>query len=333
MFLSIIVPVYNGAQYLSACLDSLLAQDISPKEYQILCVNDGSTDTSGAILAEYAAANSNILVLQQPNSGVVAARNAGLKAASGDYIWFVDADDEILPNTLGRLRMAIDGQGDLLQFGGYQFQERMTSQEWELARKGCLPDHCPGSEAVVWRSLIRHSFLDQNGLTFRHPHLTHGEDGQFMYEVFSCGPKVITLCETVYLYRIRPYSAETAASPESRRKRIRSHIAVAKIMGEYYHSGRQDTHTVNRLMSTLWYALYGIATLPLGETRQALKELRKSGLYPFRRPARCDLVQSYMFDTETISGKLFDRLYLGLHRPCGFWLVWLAMHLLAPFRH
>lgn len=92
MFLSIIVPVYNGEQYLKACLDSLLAQDISPKEYQILCINDGSTDASGSILAAYSAYNPNILVLQQPNSGVVAARNAGLKAASGDYIWFVDAD-------------------------------------------------------------------------------------------------------------------------------------------------------------------------------------------------------------------------------------------------
>lgn len=240
--------------------------------------------------------------------------------------------DEILPNILGRLRRAIDGQGDLLQFGGYQFQETMTSQEWELAQKGRLPDNCPGAEAVVWRSLINRAFLERNGLTFRYPQLTHGEDGQFMYEVFSCGPKVIELYETVYLYRIRPCSAETAASPESRRKRLRSHIAVAKIMGEYYHSGRQDTRTVNRLMSTLWYALYGIAALPLEEARQALKELSESGLYPFRRPERCNIVQSYMFDTETLPGKLFDRLYLRIHRPCGFWLVWLAMHLLAPFR-
>ncbi len=91
--ISIIVPVYNTEKYLTTCLDSLINQTL--KDIEIICVNDGSTDDSLKILKEYARKDSRIKILSKENEGLSAARNDGLRAASGDYIGFVDSDDWI----------------------------------------------------------------------------------------------------------------------------------------------------------------------------------------------------------------------------------------------
>lgn len=90
-FFSIIVPVYNIAPYLRECLDSVLAQTFT--EWECLCVNDGSTDESGAILNEYATKDSRFRIFHQPNAGVSAARNLALDNVKGEWIAFLDGDD------------------------------------------------------------------------------------------------------------------------------------------------------------------------------------------------------------------------------------------------
>lgn len=157
MFLSFVVPVYNAAQYLPECLDSLLAQDIS--DYEIICVNDGSRDASPEILRQYAAEHGNIRVINKENGGVVSARNAGLSAAQGDFIWFVDADDFLLPNILGFLRnKAAETACDRLIVGGYQFTDRLYMYEVGLcAPKSveiklalyCYREHSGSAETTV----------------------------------------------------------------------------------------------------------------------------------------------------------------------------------------
>ena len=92
---SVIIPVYNVEQYLSKCLDSVINQTF--KNIEIICINDGSTDNSLKILNEYAMADKRIIVINQENSGVYAARNKGLQIANGKYISFVDSDDWIEP--------------------------------------------------------------------------------------------------------------------------------------------------------------------------------------------------------------------------------------------
>lgn len=88
---SVVIPIYNMAEHLRECLDSAVRQTL--KDIQIVCVNDGSTDESGGILAEYARSDSRILVITQENQGVGRARNAGMDVADGEFIAFLDADD------------------------------------------------------------------------------------------------------------------------------------------------------------------------------------------------------------------------------------------------
>lgn len=115
--LSIIVPVYNVADYLAKCLDSLLAQDIPQNEYEIIVINDGSTDNSAEIAKQYADKHSNIILINQENQGLSGARNTGIANAKGEYVQFVDSDDYLEENVLGGLLKQIEEHKlDVLRF-------------------------------------------------------------------------------------------------------------------------------------------------------------------------------------------------------------------------
>lgn len=323
MFLSFIVPVYNAERYLGECLDSLLNQDIEKDDYEIVCVNDGSKDGSPALLREYAEKYPNIVILNKENGGVVSARNAGMKIARGDYIWFVDSDDFIRENILSRLRRkAEESNCDRLIVGGYEFTDALSEEERACAS---LPINCPWYDAVVWRGLLRRCFLEKHGLYFRCPDLTHGEDGLFMYEVAACSPAAVEIEEALYFYRVHSGSAETAQSLESQKKKLRSYVRIAEIMRSYYDSGRHDPGTANKLMTFLHFALYMVAGFPGKDAKEALAELKQKGLFPFCRPAECTLDRSYMISRTDIIGKAFDKVYLNQHRPWGYALMRTAM--------
>ena len=113
--LSIIVPIYNVEAYLRKCVDSVLNQDY--EDYEIILVDDGSTDACPQICEEYAANNAHIRVIHQPNAGLSAARNTGSRASRGEYIMFVDSDDYIEPNVLGVLMAQVERDNlDVLRF-------------------------------------------------------------------------------------------------------------------------------------------------------------------------------------------------------------------------
>ena len=137
--LSIIVPVYNVAPYLRKCVDSLLAQDYF--DYEIILVDDGSTDDSGAICDEYASPShithhpSHIIrVIHQKNAGLSAARNTGIGAAHGQYVMFVDSDDYLCPNVIGTLMSQVEReQLDVLRFD-YQNVRVVDAEHLDVAR-------------------------------------------------------------------------------------------------------------------------------------------------------------------------------------------------------
>ena len=113
--ISIIIPVYNVEKYLRRCLDSVLAQTF--KDWQAICVNDGSPDGCGAILDEYAARDSRFIVVNKKNGGLSDARNAGMPHATGEYILYLDSDDFIHPQTMEiAYAMAQRDKSDIVSF-------------------------------------------------------------------------------------------------------------------------------------------------------------------------------------------------------------------------
>ena len=118
--ISVIVPVYNTSTYLRRCLDSILEQDFT--SYEVICVNDGSTDNSLEILREYEKKSEKIKVINQVNNGVAKTRNTALKHAKGDYLAFLDSDDFVRENYLSRLYdAAIDTRSDIVICNFYRY--------------------------------------------------------------------------------------------------------------------------------------------------------------------------------------------------------------------
>lgn len=101
--LSFIIPAYNCNKYISECILSLLQQDLAPDDYEIIIINDGSTDNTLSILIDFQEKYKNIKVYDQENHGRDYARNQGVKRANGDYIWFIDNDDYITSNCINPL--------------------------------------------------------------------------------------------------------------------------------------------------------------------------------------------------------------------------------------
>ena len=124
---SVIIPVYNTEQYLGQCLDSVIGQTL--KDIEIICVDDGSWDRSPEILRWHAAADGRIRIIRQQNSGLGEARNSGLKAATGEYIAFLDSDDWYEPAALEKLyEQAVKDDADICMCGRINHLDRCGNE-------------------------------------------------------------------------------------------------------------------------------------------------------------------------------------------------------------
>lgn len=319
MFLSFIIPVYNVEKYLAECLDSLMDQDIPHEEYEIICVNDGSTDGSLEILEDYSQKSVNVRIISKENGGLAAARNTGLEAALGEYIWFVDSDDFIQRNCLGELKkLAKQTQCDRISLGIYNFRETLSEDELNEAKQGVLSANICLYNIAVWNNVFRLSHLKKHNLRF-HPELRYAEDGIYMFE-FSLTDNVEVKYKNVcYYYRLRAQSLTTANTYAAKKNKIEGDFAVLKYYKEYYLNELGNPKDIaDKLMANLWHLIFTISQLPAQERNEQIKRLKKDGLYPFDRPDACSIEKSYMTTRTDIVGKIFDKVYINMHHSWGF---------------
>lgn len=238
MFISIIIPVYNVETYLRDCLDSVVAQTYP--DYEVICVNDGSTDGSLAILREYESKYTYIVIIDSPNGGTASARNLGIEAAKGDYIWFVDSDDWIESNALDRLHKHIqDKSVDVLCFNGkltYEENGRVEQDKgfvdsnlsgWEYYNKYALAKRKFHFVCVVLR-LYQREFLLKNSLFFEKG-ISH-EDNLWIPKVLYYAQSVSVIPDSLYVYRIRKGSKMQTQSF----KQVEDLITVANKLSDFF---------------------------------------------------------------------------------------------------
>ena len=237
MRFSVIIPVYNVEKYLRECLDSVLDQSFP--DWEAVCVNDGSTDGSAAILDEYAGKDSRVKVISQPNGGLSAARNTGLKAASGEYVLFLDSDDWLEPQALEVLASKLDGE-DMLCFSGrryfederaYHEPDRLTACEYpsgmDYYNDNALAHRDFAFVCVVLRA-FRRSFLLENGLFFKEG--IYHEDNLFTPKACYYAGQVKVVNECLYDYRVRANSIMTTSSP----KRLSDMLGTANELADFF---------------------------------------------------------------------------------------------------
>ena len=238
MKLSVIVPVYNVEPYLAACLDSLLEQGLSDSDYEIICVDDGSTDRSGETALAYAERNRQIAVIRQENGGLSAARNTGLRAASGEYVYFCDSDDVLQRNTLGPLYdLAAEHDLDQLLFDYEDFLDGdplpIPAEAVNPARLTLFPDPvgmrdsgAPPAWRAAWNYLVRRSVLREYELEFVDGVLF--EDQEFNFWLDRCAGRCGYLDQKLYCYRHRGSSIlRSFMSDEAFPQYIRGRVKLA----------------------------------------------------------------------------------------------------------
>ena len=207
---SVIIPVYNVENYLSRCIDSLLAQNYV--DLEILLIDNGSKDQSGQICEDYAAQFSNITAYHIPNKGVGSARNFGLSKAKGDFICFVDADDYLVGNLFSDVESQLDSQLDLLVFSYYNSIEKNLSEIDRSAK--ILPTEGKKDKSdfialfqelwltdmmyTVWNKIYRKEFLEEHQIVFESYEL--GEDVRFNLNVYQHVNAVLLVKSCYYVY-------------------------------------------------------------------------------------------------------------------------------------
>lgn len=207
--LSIIIPVYNVEPYLARCLDSCLKQNIPADEYEIIVVNDGSTDHSVAIVESYIQRFPNVRLVNRDNGGLSAARNTGLKEAKGEYVWFVDSDDWIEPNVLkGLLDRAYRDKLDVLCFNlqlvfpnGHFEPYIISVKEIRCVYQGTDFICKVGMPPAAWAALYRREYLQKHSLRF-YEGILH-EDQEFTPRAYCLAERIAFFDQVVYNYNQR----------------------------------------------------------------------------------------------------------------------------------
>lgn len=202
---SVLVPIYNVEQYLPECLDSLCAQTL--KNIEIICINDGSTDASGAILDEYAKNNSNIVVISKKNSGYGDSMNRGLEAATGEYIGIVESDDYIDANGFEKLyELAKKTDADIVK-ANYYYHSDDKDEIHEVVKNQKLNKAITISddysilieEPGIWSAIYRRDFLNDNKIRFRTTPGASYQDTGFFFKT-ACAAKKIVYTKNAYLH-------------------------------------------------------------------------------------------------------------------------------------
>ncbi len=205
ILLSIIVPIYNVEPFLRKCVHSLEQQDLAAERYEVILVNDGSTDHSGELCTELAKQYENIKVIEQENQGVSAARNTGMDAARGKYMMFVDSDDYIEPDVIGRvLEVAERNQAELCFFLAEAFNEHAS---WPTVRQPFAYNQVYTGEYImlhgiavstVWMTLYLTEFLKQTEVRFQRA--VSGEDVEFCMMLYPQAHRILLTDILVYHY-------------------------------------------------------------------------------------------------------------------------------------
>lgn len=227
--ISVIVPVYRAEAFLRKCTESILSQTFS--DLELLLVEDGSPDGSGALCDQIAQEDSRVRVFHKENGGVSSARNLGMAQARGTYLAFADADDWLPPDAMELLHTALTREGADSAGGSHRKVEMDGRSQIEA---GAMPKGVYGPEAIrrgivdrllgerlgqpgqvlngfVWRFLFSRELIQTHGLTFSGAYL---EDELFLLEYFCCAQKLVMVDESVYYYLQNPASVTRRYLPD-----------------------------------------------------------------------------------------------------------------------
>jgi len=228
MKLSYIIPLYNAEPFIGQCLDSVLDCDLDKSQFEVIVVDDGSTDNGLAVANDYADQYSNIRVFHQENQGQSVARNYGIKEAKGDYIWFVDSDDYVDATDISSMLEMMDEKGIEICKCNMQVYGEDGSLRYNSIDNVEYDKIFTGEQVFfqnilvdsVCSSFISRQFLLKNNLLF-YPGIIH-QDCEFSIRLTALAKRIIYVDRYIYYYR---YNENSCTRSRSFEKKLKSHIS------------------------------------------------------------------------------------------------------------
>lgn len=234
MLLSIIVPIYNQEKYLSRCIDSIYNQGLREDDFELLLINDGSTDNSLAMMQTYADQHSNVRIISKDNEGLSATRNRGIKEAVGDYIYMPDSDDYLIANGLSYvINNFLDDDIDVLVFYSTTIAPEKLKDfpeivGGEIVYDGLGRDFLKNNfNFPAWNLIVKAEILkkwNQHGQVFD-KRITM-EDKLFNVDLVLKNPRYRVVSSNIYRYLINPSSEMTSRNQQKLRKHITSYVIL-----------------------------------------------------------------------------------------------------------
>lgn len=265
-FFSVILPVYNVIPYLDRCIQSVLAQEFV--DYELILVDDGSTDGSGEVCDIYSSQYDFIHVIHKENGGLSSARNAGLTVAKGKYIWWVDSDDWIEPNALHILYQAsVATVPDIVKFGYFRAEKDCRTQ----CNNAILSEGFYGCENVdqlvqkafyyagkyvlsAWSHAYRRDFLETNGLEFISERLIGSEDYLFNLEALLEAKSIQVTAEPLYNYEYREGSLSNSYKKDLPERYTRLYLFLTEFCAE---RNKLEKHEGEICSFFVWHLIHG----------------------------------------------------------------------------
>lgn len=294
--------MYNAEKYIANCLDSILDSDLPKDSYEVIIVNDGSEDKGPEIAQEYCTRHDNFIFLTQENQGQSVARNKGIQKASGEYLWFVDGDDNV-DKSLNSImdQLSLHPNLDILAFQlkriteegrfiSYECQQPLINHNAILAgRDAIIQGYCPSSVCAL---VIRKQLMINYNLRFR-PGITQ-QDVELSYRLFANAKKV-------YFTDLKPYiyihHQDSTSNPNNVKKIIKYECDKVEIITSFRELSQEFKDKDKELSlkirqyadSALFGCVYGLFKKrkewkPLGINQTIIKKLKESQLYPLKGP-------------------------------------------------
>lgn len=320
--LSVIVPVYNVENTLERCVQSIEEQDLPHDEFEVILVNDGSTDNSLDIANDLASRYGNIIVLSKENGGPSAARNMGMDKANGKYFMFVDADDFLVPNSISELiELCIHESFDLIHF--YANVEMPDGSE-----NHNIPDYpkCGtiyrGEEMLmtgnligsVWSNIVKSSLIRNNRLRF--PEGFIHEDAYFTTCLLCYVQRLLVVDMEIYHYSYSPDSLWHSSNIESIRKNLYDSAMIASMLDKFANMHTEislaSRYSIQRLNNTgligLLFSCLRNPQFSVSMMTDFLTYAHSLGVYPVRG--------NFLNRRTKLLSKLFNhsRLYMKMYK-------------------
>ncbi|QCX39143.1 glycosyltransferase [Aureibaculum algae] len=336
MILSFIIPMYNAEQYIEQCLYSIIEQPINKNTFEIILINDGSTDNSLSKANEISKKHKNITVYDQENIGLSATRNRGIELAKGEYIWFIDADDYIIHNTVNSLLECLKNHNlDILEFQYIRTESRILNVSRHNKPSFTDIKVLNGKKYVATGgynescciSIYRRQLILEIGLKFIEGRVM--EDMVFNAEIVPKANRIAYFPLDAYRYVINPNSIWTNKESNAHRKSITDFIFMTKKISGFIKTYKQNGIGTKIIESKQQEMLFNISKrlltsdFTISEINIMIGDLYKYKLYPLKKYkgiSRLRKLETCIFNRKLLF-LLSIRIYRFFKKPIDHFII------------